>query len=95
VAVKPTVTLKPFMLIVVPGYEAYIVARDLRGICEYMERLEVEYKWELIFVNDGSTGVDFQQGVDKEVRFQLAVLMVVCLGMREGMSTVLSLRVFR
>jgi glycosyltransferase involved in cell wall biosynthesis len=70
VAVKPTVTLKPFVLIVVPGYnEAYIVARNLRGICEYMERLEVEYKWKLIFVNDGSTGVDLEQGLDKEVRF--------------------------
>jgi glycosyltransferase involved in cell wall biosynthesis len=47
---------KPFVSVVVPGYnEAAIVERNLRQICEYMETLESRFRWELIFVNDGST----------------------------------------
>jgi glycosyltransferase involved in cell wall biosynthesis len=47
---------KPFVSIVVPGYnEATFVEKNLARICEYMESLEGEYRWELIFVNDGST----------------------------------------
>ncbi|MRR38272.1 glycosyltransferase family 2 protein, partial [bacterium] len=47
---------KPLVSVVVPGYnEAAIVERNLRQICEYMETLESRYRWELIFVNDGST----------------------------------------
>jgi glycosyltransferase involved in cell wall biosynthesis len=46
----------PFVSIVVPGYnEAAIVQHSLAQLCEYMESLEDEYRWELIFVNDGST----------------------------------------
>ena len=47
---------KPLVSVVVPGYnEAAIVERNLRQICEYMETLENRFRWELIFVNDGST----------------------------------------
>lgn len=47
---------KPFVSIVVPAYnEAAIVEKNLNKICEFMESIEDEYKWELIFVNDGST----------------------------------------
>ena len=46
----------PFVSIVVPGYnEAAIIEQNLSEIYEYMQSLENEYRWELIFVNDGST----------------------------------------
>jgi glycosyltransferase involved in cell wall biosynthesis len=49
-------TVLPFVSIVVPGYnEAGIVKRSLQEICNYMETLENQYRWELIFVDDGST----------------------------------------
>ena len=47
---------KPVISVVVPGYnEASIVVDHLQKICEYMESLEGQYLWELIFVNDGSS----------------------------------------
>jgi glycosyltransferase involved in cell wall biosynthesis len=47
---------KPFVSIVVPAYnEASIVEKHLAILCEYMESLEDQYRWEMIFVNDGST----------------------------------------
>ena len=47
---------KPFVSIVIPAYnEASIVEKNLAKLCEYMESLENEYRWELIVVNDGST----------------------------------------
>jgi glycosyltransferase involved in cell wall biosynthesis len=47
---------KPSVSVVVPGYnEAAIVEKNLGTICDYMKTLEREYRWELIFVNDGST----------------------------------------
>ena len=47
---------KPFVSIVVPAFnEASIVEKNLTILCQYMESLEDEYRWEIIFVNDGST----------------------------------------
>jgi len=47
---------KPFVSIVVPAYnEDLIIEKNLSTLCEYMETLENEYRWELIVVNDGST----------------------------------------
>jgi len=47
---------KPLVSIVVPGYnEAENLGKNLARLCEYMESLEDTYRWELIFVNDGST----------------------------------------
>ena len=47
---------RPLVSIVVPGYnEAAIVENNLAQICEYMKGLENRFRWELIFVNDGST----------------------------------------
>ena len=47
---------KPLVSIVVPAYnEATIIEKNLTTLCEYMESLEDEYRWELIVVNDGST----------------------------------------
>jgi len=47
---------KAFVSVVVPGYnEASIVADHLQEICQYMETIENQYRWELIFVNDGSS----------------------------------------
>lgn len=45
----------PFVSIVVPAYnEALIIEKNLRILCQYMELLESEYRWELVIVNDGS-----------------------------------------
>ncbi len=47
---------KPLVSLVVPAYnEATILQNNLTKLCEYMESLEDEYRWELIVVNDGST----------------------------------------
>jgi glycosyltransferase involved in cell wall biosynthesis len=47
---------KPFVSVVVPAYnEAAIMQKNLVRLCEYMESLEDRYRWEIIFVNDGST----------------------------------------
>ena len=49
-------TNKPLVSLVVPAYnEAWILARNLSALCEYMESLEDEYRWEIILINDGST----------------------------------------
>jgi glycosyltransferase involved in cell wall biosynthesis len=48
--------IRPFISIVVPAYnEAAIVQKNLTRLCEYLESLESEYRWEILFVNDGST----------------------------------------
>ncbi len=47
---------KLLISIVVPAYnEASIVEKHLTIICQHMESLEDHYRWEMIFVNDGST----------------------------------------
>jgi glycosyltransferase involved in cell wall biosynthesis len=47
---------KPMVSLVVPGFnEAGIVEKNLNILFEYMESLEDEYSWELVFINDGST----------------------------------------
>jgi glycosyltransferase involved in cell wall biosynthesis len=48
--------LKPLVSLVVPAYnEAPIVEKNLSALCQYMESVEDNYRWELIVVNDGST----------------------------------------
>lgn len=47
---------KPLVSLVVCAYnEASILEKNLGSLCQYMESLEDEYRWELVFVNDGST----------------------------------------
>ena len=47
---------KPFASVVVPAYnEEAIVEENLGKICQFMNSIEDEYDWELIFVDDGST----------------------------------------
>jgi glycosyltransferase involved in cell wall biosynthesis len=47
---------KPLVSLVVPAYnEAALVERNLLRLCRYMKSLEDEYRWEIIFINDGST----------------------------------------
>jgi glycosyltransferase involved in cell wall biosynthesis len=47
---------RPLVSLVVPAYnEGTIVQPHLAALCGYMERLESEYRWEIVFVNDGST----------------------------------------
>ncbi|GBC60935.1 glycosyl transferase family 2 [Desulfonema ishimotonii] len=46
---------RPLVSVVAPAYnEALIIEKNLAVLCEYMETLEDEYRWELIVVNDGS-----------------------------------------
>jgi glycosyltransferase involved in cell wall biosynthesis len=47
---------KPLVSLVVPAYnEENIIEQNLSEICQYMESLKNEYRWELIVVDDGST----------------------------------------
>ncbi len=47
---------KPLVSLVVSAYnEAPIVEKNLATLCQYMESLDDEYRWEMIFINDGST----------------------------------------
>ena len=53
---KSDTAFKPSVTILIPGFnEALIIDKNLGIICDYMETLENEYDWELIFVNDGSS----------------------------------------
>ncbi len=53
---KTTISVKPSVSILVPGFnEASIIDKNLGIICDYMETLENKYDWEVIFVNDGSS----------------------------------------
>src|SRR5205809_7902581 len=46
---------KPLVSVVVPAYnEAAIVEKNLAALCQYLESLEDEYRWEMVFINDGS-----------------------------------------
>jgi glycosyltransferase involved in cell wall biosynthesis len=48
--------VKPLISLVVPAYnEAEILEKNLNILCQYMQRLEPDYRWELLIVNDGST----------------------------------------
>ena len=47
--------MKPMVSVVVAGYnEEAIVVKHLEIICDYMKTMEDRYRWELVFVNDGS-----------------------------------------
>jgi glycosyltransferase involved in cell wall biosynthesis len=47
---------RPLVSIVVPAYnEASIAEKHLSILCQYMDSLEDEYRWEMIVVNDGSS----------------------------------------
>src|SRR5688572_19422857 len=55
-AVAPAAPARPLVSVVVPAYnEAAIVEKNLRRLCEYMVSLETECRWEIVFINDGST----------------------------------------
>lgn len=46
---------RPLVSLVVPAYnEAPIVEKNLTALCQYMDTLTDEYRWEIVFVNDGS-----------------------------------------
>jgi len=48
--------LRPVVSIIVPAYnEAALITANLNKICQYMESIENQYRWELIVVNDGSS----------------------------------------
>lgn len=47
---------RPLVSVIVPAYnEAAILQRNLSLLCQYLETLESEYRWEVIVVNDGSS----------------------------------------
>lgn len=57
---------RPFVSLVVPAYnEALIITQNLGLLCRYMEKLESQYRWELIIVNDGS----YDQTAEKAEEF--------------------------
>lgn len=46
---------RPSVSVIVPAYnEAAILTKNLAVLCQYLESLKAEYRWELIVVNDGS-----------------------------------------
>src|ERR1700736_5492083 len=52
---KKEVDVKPFVSVLVPGYnEEAIVERNLQTLCDYMATLEDRYRWEIVFIDDGS-----------------------------------------
>jgi len=45
-----------FVSVVVPAFnEASVLKGNLTALCEHLEGLEEEYRWELVLINDGST----------------------------------------
>src|SRR3989449_2170767 len=47
---------EPLVSVVVPAFnEAAIVEKNLAALCRYLESLEDEYRWEMVFINDGSS----------------------------------------
>jgi glycosyltransferase involved in cell wall biosynthesis len=53
---ESAIVLRPFVSILVPGYnEEAIVEANLQILCDYMSELEDRYRWEIVFVDDGST----------------------------------------
>ena len=45
----------PLVSLLLPAYnEAAVVEKNLATLCEYMQSLEDEYRWEIVIVNDGS-----------------------------------------
>ena len=54
-AAAPLALSRPLVSVVVPAYnEAAIVEKNLAALCQYLESLEDEYRWEMVFINDGS-----------------------------------------
>jgi glycosyltransferase involved in cell wall biosynthesis len=53
---ESSVGLRPFVSVLVPGYnEEAVVEDNLQVLCDHMKALEDRYRWELVFVDDGST----------------------------------------
>ena len=47
---------RPLVSLVIPAYnEAALLPKHLATLCEYMESLESEYCWEIVFIDDGSS----------------------------------------
>jgi glycosyltransferase involved in cell wall biosynthesis len=47
---------RPWVSVVIPVYnESEIITANLTTLCDYLDRLEEMYRWEMIVVNDGST----------------------------------------
>jgi glycosyltransferase involved in cell wall biosynthesis len=56
VADAPVEPRKPLVSLVVPAYnEASILEANLQRLCDYMGSLEDQYRWEMVFINDGSS----------------------------------------
>ena len=48
--------LKPFVSVLVPGYnEEAIIEGNLQALCDHMATLEDRYRWEIVFIDDGSS----------------------------------------
>jgi len=53
---KKELDVKPFVSVLAPGYnEEAILERNLQALCDHMATLEDRYRWEIVFIDDGST----------------------------------------
>jgi glycosyltransferase involved in cell wall biosynthesis len=53
---ESSIDLRPFVSVLVPGYnEEAVVECNLQILCDHMRALEDRYRWEIVFVDDGST----------------------------------------
>jgi glycosyltransferase involved in cell wall biosynthesis len=47
---------RPLVSVIVPAYnEAAILEQNLQALCRHLRSLEDEYRWEVVFINDGSS----------------------------------------
>lgn len=54
--VESSIDLRPFVSLLVPGFnEEAVIEPNLQILCDHMTTLEDRYRWELVFVDDGST----------------------------------------
>jgi glycosyltransferase involved in cell wall biosynthesis len=50
-----TGNVKPLVTLIAPAFnEAALFSTNMRKLCEYMNTLEDEYRWEIVVINDGS-----------------------------------------
>jgi glycosyltransferase involved in cell wall biosynthesis len=53
---ESSIDRRPFVSVLVPGYnEQAVIEHNLMVLCDHMTSLEDRYRWEIVFVDDGST----------------------------------------
>jgi len=55
-ALERPLTLRPMVSVLLPAYnEESIIAPNLQTLCDHMDSLAHEYRWEIVVIDDGST----------------------------------------